>query len=109
MPGAAAWPRSGLARAITGPSDRRPQSQGDAGAAVAVRYPCRPRRVDRLRGGNRPADGPLVGLSLEDAEALANGLNAVEVKCADLARRHVLDDLGTAWLYNSADDRLPRP
>ena len=60
----------------------------------------------------RPAslgDVPLVGLSLEDAEALANGLNAVEVKCADLARRRVLDDLGTAWLYNSADDRLPRP
>ena len=50
----------------------------------------------------RPAslgDVPLVGLSLEDAEALANGLNAVEVKCADLARRRVLDDLGTAWLY----------
>jgi hypothetical protein len=60
----------------------------------------------------RPAslgDVPLVGLSLEDAEALANGLNAVEVKCADLARRRVLDDLGTAWLYNCAEDRLPRP
>jgi hypothetical protein len=60
----------------------------------------------------RPAsldDVPLVGLSLEDAEALANGLNAVEVKCTDLARRRVLDDLGTAWLYNSAEDRLPRP
>jgi hypothetical protein len=52
---------------------------------------------------------PLVGLSLEDAEAFANGLNAVEVKCADLARRRVLDDLGTAWLYNSAEGRLPRP
>ena len=60
----------------------------------------------------RPAslgDVPLVGLSLEDAEALANGLNAVEVKCADLARRRVLDHLGTAWLYKSAEDRLPRP
>jgi len=60
----------------------------------------------------RPAslgDVPLVGLSLEDAEALANGLNALEVKCADLARRRVLDDLGTAWLYNCAEDRLPRP
>jgi hypothetical protein len=59
----------------------------------------------------RPAsldDVPLVGLSLEDAEALANGLNAVEVKCTDLARRRVLDDLGTAWLYNSAEDRLPK-
>ena len=52
---------------------------------------------------------PLVGLSLEDAEALANGLNAVEVKCADLARRRVLDDLGTAWLYESAQDRPPKP
>ena len=60
----------------------------------------------------RPAsldDVPLVGLSLEDAEALANGLNAVEVRCADLARRRVLDDLGTAWLSKSAEDRLPRP
>jgi hypothetical protein len=54
-------------------------------------------------------DVPLVGLSLEDAEAFANGLNAVEVKCADLARRRVLDDLGTAWLHESAEGRLPRP
>jgi hypothetical protein len=52
---------------------------------------------------------PGAAAPLEDAEALANGLNAVEVKCADLARRRVLDDLGTAWLHKSADDRPPRP
>jgi hypothetical protein len=50
----------------------------------------------------RPAtlDGAtLVGLPLEDAEALVNALNALELRCADLARRRVLDDLGVAWLY----------
>ena len=38
----------------------------------------------------------LIGLSLEDAEAAVNSLNALEVRCANLARRRVLDDLGTA-------------
>jgi hypothetical protein len=52
---------------------------------------------------DRPAslDGVvLVGLSLEDAERLVNALNALELRCADLARRRVLDDLGVAWLYD---------
>ena len=41
----------------------------------------------------------IVGLELEEAEEIANGLNALELRCADLARRRVLDDLGTAWAY----------
>ena len=41
----------------------------------------------------------LTGLSLEDAERLTNALNAMEVRCVDLARRRVLDDLGVAWLF----------
>ena len=56
----------------------------------------------------RPAsfDGVvLIGLSLEDAEAAVNSLNALEVRCANLARRRVLDDLGTAWLYPTAASR----
>ena len=53
----------------------------------------------------RPAslDGvTLIGLSLEDAERLVNALNALELRCADLARRRVLDDRGIAWLYGPA-------
>ena len=50
----------------------------------------------------RPAlfDGvAMIGLELEEAEAIANALNAIELRCAVLARRRVLDDLGTAWTY----------
>ena len=45
----------------------------------------------------------LVGLSLEDAERLVNAFNALEVRCANLARRRGLDDLGVAWLYERQD------
>jgi hypothetical protein len=44
----------------------------------------------------------LAELSLEDAERLVNALNALELRCANLARRRVLDDLGLAWLYEPA-------
>ncbi len=40
----------------------------------------------------------LVGLSVEDAEVLVNGLNALEQRCADLARRRLVDDAGVASL-----------
>jgi hypothetical protein len=57
---------------------------------------------------DRPAaiDGAsLVGLPLEEAEALVDALNALELRCADLARRRVLDDLGVAWRYKTQDAR----
>ena len=57
---------------------------------------------------DRPAslDGiALVGLSLEDAETMVNSLNALELRFADLARRRVFDDLGTAWLYRPLSSR----
>ena len=38
----------------------------------------------------------LIGLSLEDAEQLVNGLNALELRCTNLARKSVLNDLGLA-------------
>jgi hypothetical protein len=44
------------------------------------------------------ADGvPMVGLSLEEAEELTNALNSIEMRCGDIARRKVLEDLGIAW------------
>jgi hypothetical protein len=57
---------------------------------------------------DRPAalDGvSLVGLSLEDAERLVDALNALELRCANLACRRVLDDLGVAWLYEAQGRR----
>jgi hypothetical protein len=54
----------------------------------------------------RPAaleDVVLVGLSLEDAEKAVNALNALEVRVQNTARRRVLDDLGTAWLYKPVE------
>ncbi len=44
----------------------------------------------------------MVGLSLEEAEQVTTCLNAIELRCADLARRRVLEDLGTAWVYRPA-------
>jgi hypothetical protein len=75
------------------------------GQGVLLPYDLRPDRVgwtvvevetDRaaLVGGVT-----LVGLTEEDAERLANALNRLELRCANLARRRVLDDLGLAWLY----------
>jgi hypothetical protein len=46
---------------------------------------------------NRPVsldEVTLVGLSFEDAEQLVNAFNALELRCTNLARERVLDDLG---------------
>ena len=69
------------------PFDLRPDRVGWTVVETAT---DRPASLDGMR---------LVGLSLENAERLVNAFNALEVRCANLARRRVLDDLGVAWLY----------
>jgi hypothetical protein len=58
----------------------------------------------------------LIGLSIEDAEQLVNGFNALELRCNSLARQSVLRDLRIApqlsasecWPINSPP-RTTRP
>ena len=38
----------------------------------------------------------LIGLSIEDAEQVVNGFNALELRCTKMARQSVLNDLGIA-------------
>jgi hypothetical protein len=103
---AASWPwcrpRAATPRCRFG-SIRRSRSR------LLLPFDLRPDRVGWTvveTATDRPAslDGmALVGLSLEDAERLVNAFNALEVRCANLARRRVLDDLGVAWLYERQD------
>jgi len=39
---------------------------------------------------------------LIDAEKAVNALNAIEIKSLSAARRRVLDDYGTVWLYKGS-------
>jgi hypothetical protein len=50
---------------------------------------------------------PLMGLPLDDAEKAVNALNTIEIKSLSAARRRVLDDYGTAWLYKGDEFKPP--